>query len=125
MSVILVVSPHLGVRETFSRLLQLQDHDVDSVASTVTALLRLKLQPIDLLILDQDCDDLKGSSVEDLATWYLKKDPSNRVIVMCGGRQATTRHTHIMKPVTPSELLAKVRRVVWEQGCENLPEEEQ
>jgi CheY-like chemotaxis protein len=113
---ILLVEDNADTAELLSELLELSGHRVTSASSVSGAAEIAQSHEFDLLISDLGLPDGTGIDVL-LALRKAGKSPGAIVLSGYGmdeDRQRTARagfHEHIVKPVTPDELLAAVGRV--------------
>lgn len=111
----LIVDDDVLVARTMGRLLSRHLEVVDAVCDADTAMRRLEVDPIDVVITDFDLG--AGKTGMDLAGEVRRLFPQVRIIMVSGSYGAPDEDTGVIdaffaKPVQVAELLAGVREVV-------------
>jgi two-component SAPR family response regulator len=111
----LIVDDDALVARTMGRLLSRHLEVVDAVCDADTAMRRLELDPIDVVITDFDLG--VGKTGLDLAEEVRKQYPQVRIIMVSGSYGAPREDSGVIdaffaKPVPVADLLESVRGIV-------------
>ena len=125
---ILVVDDEKTVRESTRIALETDDHYVETVSSGTVAMLRLKEEPFDLVLIDLN---LGGESALDVIPDIQKRHPRTAVVVFTADATISTAvkaiqagaMDYLEKPFTPEKLRSVVARAKqWRQLQERIEE---
>ncbi|HUQ06718.1 MAG TPA: response regulator [Kofleriaceae bacterium] len=114
----LIVDDDALVARTMGRLLSRHLEVVDAVCDAETAMRRLEIDPIDVVITDFDLGDLSGGKTGlDLAEEVRRQFPQIRIIMVSGSYGAPRDDSGVIdaffaKPVQVADLLERVRGIV-------------
>jgi DNA-binding response OmpR family regulator len=111
---ILIVDDDAIERETLSRILELEGYQVTAVASGEEAIVSLRLQPFDLMVVDLKMPGMGGM---ELLSRALDEFPKLRVIVLTAHGtlesviEALRRrvHDYLLKPAQAEEIVESIR----------------
>jgi two-component SAPR family response regulator len=111
----LIVDDDALVARTMGRLLSRHIEVVDAVCDAETAMRRLEIDPIDVVITDFDLG--AGKTGMDLAEDVRKQFPQVRIIMVSGSYGAPREESGVIdaffaKPVPVADLLERVRGIV-------------
>jgi two-component SAPR family response regulator len=111
----LIVDDDALVARTMGRLLSRHLEVVDAVCDAETAMRRLEIDPIDVVITDFDLG--AGKTGMDLAEDVRKQFPQVRIIMVSGSYGAPREESGVIdaffaKPVPVADLLERVRGIV-------------
>jgi two-component SAPR family response regulator len=111
----LIVDDDALVARTMGRLLSRHIEVVDAVCDADTAMRRLEIDPIDVVITDFDLG--AGKTGMDLAEDVRKHFPQVRIIMVSGSYGAPREDSGVIdaffaKPVQVADLLERVRGIV-------------
>jgi two-component SAPR family response regulator len=111
----LIVDDDALVARTMGRLLSRHIEVVDAVCDAETAMRRLEIDPIDVVITDFDLG--AGKTGMDLAEDVRKQFPQVRIIMVSGSYGAPREESGVIdaffaKPVQVADLLERVRGIV-------------
>jgi two-component SAPR family response regulator len=111
----LIVDDDALVARTMGRLLSRHLEVVDAVCDAETAMRRLEIDPIDVVITDFDLG--AGKTGMDLAEDVRKQFPQVRIIMVSGSYGAPREESGVIdaffaKPVQVADLLERVRGIV-------------
>jgi CheY-like chemotaxis protein len=107
---ILVVEDEEIIRTLLAHVLKSAGYAVDTVDTVAAAMAQMDTHPYNLVLADERLPDGRGLTIADQAT----ARGMDAVIVtgyaMGLSREELARHDHVLKPVTPIELVRTVAR---------------
>ena len=121
---ILVVDDELIERQTLTDILRLEGYHVASAANGEAAVDYVRLNPVDLIILDLR---MPGMSGLDVVKVVYRISPDTEIILLTAHGSIESAidvrrsqvHDYLLKPASPVQIIDSVARAVWRTGIPN------
>lgn len=117
---ILIVDDEIGIRDSLSEVLRLEDYQVKTAGTGEEALIALREESFDLVLLDIRMPGIDGVEAMHEIT---KLHPSTRIILITGYGTLDSSieairsgaHDYILKPINPEDILLSISRALSEK----------